>query len=230
MECYGFFPRFSYTAPRREESLCLIADLRCPYSSETAMAIINSISPERLGEVSLNGIILTTSVAATLGKSLSKMTYLRRLQLEGPPRYRDSHGRFPKLNTPFEGFNDVRRLEELCLSSFSFVDSFAPLTEKFCFFPDLKKLMLANVNLDGGGLCLLLEGSRFIPNLQHLDLSFNPLGRAVRAIASYLDKLPELRELLIYDSSGDGSEDSKYVWKAAKELRPEISVIWKFIT
>ena len=225
-----FFPRFSYTAPRREESLCVIADLRCPYSSETAMAIINSISPERLGEVSLNGIILTTSVAATLGKSLSKMTYLRRLQLEGPPRYRDSHGRFPKLNTLFEGFNDVRRLEELCLSSFSFVDSFAPLTEKFCFFPDLKKLMLEDVNLDGDGLCLLLEGSRFIPNLQHLDLSFNPLGRAVRTIASYLDKLPELRELLIYDSSGDGSEDSKYVWKAAKELRPEISVIWKLIT
>ena len=225
-----FFPRFSYTAPRGEESLCVIADLRCPYSSETAMAIINSISPERLGEVSLNGIILTTSVAATLGKSLSKMTYLRRLQLEGPPRYRDSHGRFPKLNTLFEGFNDVRRLEELCLSSFSFVDSFAPLTEKFCFFPDLKKLMLEDVNLDGDGLCLLLEGSRFIPNLQHLDLSFNPLGRAVRTIASYLDKLPELRELLIYDSSGDGSEDSKYVWKAAKELRPEISVIWKLIT
>ena len=225
-----FFPRFSYTAPRREESLCVIADLRCPYSSETAMAIINSISPERLGEVSLNGIILTTSVAATLGKSLSKMTYLRRLQLEGPPRYRDSHGRFPKLNTLFEGFNDVRRLEELCLSGFSFVDSFAPLTEKFCFFPDLKKLMLEDVNLDGDGLCLLLEGSRFIPNLQHLDLSFNPLGRAVRTIASYLDKLPELRELLIYDCSGDGSEDSKYVWKAAKELRPEISVIWKLIT
>ena len=225
-----FFPRFSYTAPRREESLCVIADLRCPYSSETAMAIINSISPERLGEVSLNGIILTTSVAATLGKSLSKMTYLRRLQLEGPPRYRDSHGRFPKLNTLFEGFNDVRRLEELCLSNFSFVDSFAPLTEKFCFFPDLKKLMLENVNLDGDGLCLLLEGSRFIPNLQHLDLSFNPLGRAVRTIASYLDKLPELRELLIYDSSVRGSEDSKYVWKAAKELRPEISVLWKLIT
>ena len=225
-----FFPRFSYTAPRREESLCVIADLRCPYSSETAMAIINSISPERLGEVSLNGIILTTSVAATLGKSLSKMTYLRRLQLEGPPRYRDSHGRFPKLNTLFEGFNDVRRLEELCLSSFCFVDSFAPLTEKFRLFPDLKKLVLRDVNLDGDGLCLLLEGSRFIPNLQHLDLSFNPLGRAVRTIASYLDKLPELRELLIYDCSGDGSEDSKYVWKAAKELRPEISVIWKLIT
>ena len=89
--------------------------------------------------------------------------------------------------------------------------------------------MLEDVNLDGDGLCLLLEGSRFIPNLQHLDLSYNPLGRAVRAIASYLDKLPELRELLIYDRSGDGSEDLKYVWKAAKELRPEISVEWELI-
>ena len=224
------FPCFPYTAPRREESLCLFAEWLCLYSFETAMAIVSSISPESLGEVSLRNINLTTSAAATLGKSLSKMTYLRRLQLEGPPRYRDSHGRFPKLNTLFEGFNDVRRLEELCLSGFSFVDSFAPLTEKFCFFPDLKKLMLEDVNLDGDGLCLLLEGSRFIPNLQHLNLSFNPLGSAVRVIASYLDKLPRLRELLIYGDFGYSSEDLKYVWTAAKELRPEISVLCDLVT
>ena len=217
------FRCFPYTAPRREESLYLIAYLPCFYSSVTAMAIISSISPERLGEVSLNNIILTTSEAATLGKSLSTMTYLRRLQLRGRPCYRYKHGRFRKLNALFEGFNDVRPLEELWLSSFCFVDSFAPLTEKFCFFPDLKKLVLKDVNLDGDGLCLLLEGSRFLPNLQHLNLSFNPLGRPVRAIASYLDKLPELRELLI-NGSGNGPEDLKYVWKAAKELRPEISV------
>ena len=206
----------------------VVEDLLCPNSSETAMAIVSSISPESLGEVSLRNINLTTSAAATLGKSLSKMTYLRRLQLTGPGDC-DSHGGFLNLNTLFEGFNHVRHLEELYLSNFSVVDSFAPLTEKFRFFADLKKLVLEDVNLDGDGLCLLLEGSRFIPNLQHLDLSYNPLGRAVRAIASYLDKLPELRELLIYDRSGDGSEDLKYVWKAAKELRPEISVEWELI-
>ena len=223
------FPCVPYTAPRREESLCLIADLPCLYSSETVMAIVSSISPESLGEVSLRNINLATSAAATLGKSLSKMTYLRRLQLRGLPGYRHFRGHFLKLNTLFEGFNDVRCLEELHLSKFCVVDSFAPLTEKFRLFPDLKKLVLTNVNLDGDGLCLLLEGFRFIPNLQHLDLSYNKLGRAVRAIASYLDKLPELRELLIYDRSGDGSEDLKYVWKAAKELRPEISVEWELI-
>ena len=206
----------------------VVEDLLCPNSSETAMAIVSSISPESLGEVSLRNINLTTSAAATLGKSLSKMTYLRRLQLTGPDD-RDCHGSFLNLNTLFEGFNDVRHLEELYLSNLSVVDSFAPLTEKFRFFADLKKLVLEDVNLDGDGLCLLLEGSRFIPNLQHLDLSHNPLGRAVRVIASYLDKLPELRKLLIYDRSGDGSEDLKYVWKAAKELRPEISVEWELI-
>ena len=219
------FPCFPYTAPRREESLCLIAELLSPYSSETVMAIVSSISPESLGEFSLRNINLTTSAAATLGKSVSRMTYLRRLQLRGPD-YRDSHGRFLKLNTLFEGFNHVRHLEELWLSSFCVVDSFAPLTEKFCFFPDLKKLVLEDVNLDGDGLWLLLEGSRFIPNLQHLDLSYNRLGRAVRAIVSYLDKLPELRELLIYGLPENGLEDVKYVWKAAKELRPEMSVLW----
>ena len=206
----------------------VVEDLLCPNSSETAMAIVSSISPESLGEVSLRNINLTTSAAATLGKSLSKMTFLRRLQLTGP-YYIGSHDCFLKLNTLFEGFNHVRHLEELLLSRICVVDSFAPLTEKFRFFPDLKKLMLEDVNLDGDGLCLLLEGSRFIPNLQHLDLSHNPLGRAVRVIASYLDKLPELRKLLIYDRSGDGSEDLKYVWKAAKELRPEISVEWELI-
>ena len=206
----------------------VVEDLLCPNSSETAMAIVSSISPESLGEVSLRNINLTTSAAATLGKSLSKMTFLRRLQLTGP-YYIGSHDCFLKLNTLFEGFNHVRHLEELLLSRICVVDSFAPLTEKFRFFPDLRKLMLEDVNLDGDGLCLLLEGSRFIPNLQHLDLSHNPLGRAVRVIASYLDKLPELRKLLIYDRSGDGSEDLKYVWKAAKELRPEISVEWELI-
>lgn len=206
----------------------VVEDLLCPNSSETAMAIVSSISPESLGEVSLRNINLTTSAAATLGKSLSKMTFLRRLQLTGP-YYIGSHDCFLKLNTLFEGFNHVRHLEELLLSRICVVDSFAPLTEKFRFFPDLKKLMLEDVNLDGDGLCLLLEGSRFIPNLQHLDLSHNPLGRAVRVIASYLDKLPELRKLLIYDRSGDGSEDLKYVCKAAKELRPEISVEWELI-
>ena len=219
------FPCFPYTAPRREESLCLIANLLCLYSFETAMAFVGSISPESLGEVSLRNINLTTSAAATLGKSLSKMTYLRRLQLTGPDD-RDCHGSFLNLNTLFEGFNDVRHLEELYLSNLSVVDSFAPLTEKFRFFADLKKLVLEGVNLDGDGLCLLLEGSRFIPNLQHLNLSFNPLGSAVRVIASYLDKLPELRELLIYNDFGYGSEDLKYVWTAAQELRPEISVLW----
>ena len=218
------FPCFPYTAPRREESLYLIAVLPCSCSSETAMAIVSGISPESLGEVSLRKIDLTTSAAATLGKSLSEMTYLRRLRLTGPG-YRGSHGCFLKLNTLFEGFNHVRHLEELQLSHFCVVDSFAPLTEKFRLFPDLKKLALRNVNLDGDGLCLLLEGSRFLPNLQHLDLSYNPLGRAVRAIASYLDKFPELRELLIYGKLGDGSEDLKDVWKAAKELRPEMSVL-----
>ena len=218
------FPCFPYTAPRREESLCLIANLLCLYSFETAMAFVGSISPESLGEVSLRNINLTTSAAATLGKSLSKMTYLRRLQLTGPDD-RDCHGSFLNLNTLFEGFNDVRHLEELYLSNLSVVDSFAPLTEKFRFFADLKKLVLEDVNLDGDGLCLLLEGSRFIPNLQHLNLSFNPLGSAVRVIASYLDKLPELRELLIYRDFGYHS-DLKYVWTAAQELRPEISVLW----
>ena len=219
------FPCFPYTAPRREESLCVIAVLVGPFASITAMAIVRSISPESLGEVSLRNINLTTSAAATLGKSLSKMTYLRRLQLTGSDNCH-YYVSFLNLNTLFEGFNNVRHLEELWLSSFYVVDSFAPLTEKFCFFPDLKKLVLKDVNLGEDGLCLLLEGSRFIPNLQHLDLSFNPLGRAVRGIASYLDKLPELRELLIYNNSGSSLEDLTYVWEAAKELRPEILVQW----
>ena len=218
------FPCFPYTAPRREESLCVIAVLVGPFASITAMAIVRSISPESLGEVSLRNINLTTSAAATLGKSLSKMTYLRRLKLTGSDNCH-YYGSFLNLNTLFEEFNNVRHLEELWLSSFCVVDSFAPLTEKFCFFPDLKKLVLKDVNLGEDGLCLLLEGSRFIPNLQHLNLSFNPLGSAVRVIASYLDKLPELRELLIYRDFGYHS-DLKYVWTAAQELRPEISVLW----
>ena len=223
------FRYFSYTAPRGEESLCLTVDL-LRYSSETAVATVSSISPERLEEVSLNSINLPTIAAATLGKSLYKMSYLRRLRLLGRRRRPFSIGLFLKLNTLFEGFDNVWRLEELHLSCFYVVDSFSPLTENLPFFADLKTLVLKDVRLGGVDLCRLLESSQFISNLQHLDLSFNRLGRAVRVIVSYLDKLPKLRELLIYDNSSNSLKDLEYVRKAAKELRPEISVQCKTVT
>ena len=207
--------------PRREENISLMIDLLCNQSTETAMVIVSSISPESVGNVTLIDIVLSPSAAATLGEVLPKMTSLRRLGLiQGYHRA----SQVVELRTLFEGFNQVLPLEELNLSHFCVVGSFAPLTNNFRFFPDLKELVLENVTLDGDGLCLLLEGFRFIPHLQHLNLSFNPLGPAVRVIVRYLDELPELRTLQIYYSVDRSDQDLKYVWKAAKKIRPELSV------
>ena len=214
--------------PRREENISVMIDLLCNQSTETAMVIVSSISPESVGNVTLIDIVLSPSAAATLGEVLPKMTSLRRLGL-----IQDFHraSQVVELRTLFKGFNQVLPLERLNLSHFCVVGSFAPLTNNFRFFPDLKELVLVNVTLDGDGLCLLLEGFRFIPHLQHLNLSFNPLGPTVRVIVRYLDELPELRTLQIYYSGDRSDQDLKYVWKAAKKIRPELSVnIMRFLS
>ena len=227
-------PRFSFTVPRREEHLILIIDLPC-CSSETATAIISSISPESLIQVSLNDFVFTPPAAATLGGALSKMTYLRKLHLQQNVfeylKYSKkfsckSSSQAMVMKTLFAGFNQVLSLEELRLRNFHVLGSCALSTESFRFFAVLKKLVLFNVTMDGDGLFLLLESFRFTPNLRELEiiLSSDTLGLSLRAIVPYLDKLPALRKLKITYTDLSSVEDLEYVIEAATKLRPDLSV------
>ena len=216
---------FAYTVPRREESLFLIIDLPCN-STERVIAIVSGISPESLWEVSLNSIVLTPSVAATLGEALPKMTSLRKLHLE--QNIEGSLQALTEMKTLFGGLNQVLPLGELCLRNSVYVQgSSASLTESFRFFADLKKLVLSNVTLDEEDLSLLLESFRFTPNLRELILEMTydiPFRSLIRVIVSYQDKLPELRKIEISSLNSPSEEDLEYLRKAATKLRPDLLV------
>ena len=66
----------AYDVLGREKNVCLKINL--PFiATETVMAIIKSISPESLGEVSLNNIAFTESEVAALDEVLPKITFFK---------------------------------------------------------------------------------------------------------------------------------------------------------
>ena len=180
--CLDLFPRFQNDFFLE---LCLSS-----ISSETAMAIISSITPNTLRELTLNKIIVTSSVAVVLGQALPTMTALQTLQLTGA----GSTLHPDDMEILFKGFNQMLCLEKLRFRSFHVTGSLAPLTNKFRFFAHLKELTLWQVSTDGDCLCLL-ESFQFIPKLQKLHLLCDSLGDV--DIGPHLAKLTELIDLYV---------------------------------
>ena len=179
---------------------------------------LNSVS-EALDRVDLDGLSLTPAVAAALGKLLSEMSSLQDLQLGGLFGGTCVLGA-KEMKALFSSFNKIMPLFQLTISDFSAGGSFAPLKESFRFFPRLAELHLSKLNMDEQDLLVLLESFQFIPNLQLLDLSRNPLGRAVRSIVPYVINLKKLRYLWIHET-GLSVEDLTYVQQALPGIRVE---------
>ena len=70
----------------------------------------------------------------------------------------------------------------------------------------------------------LLESFQFIPNLQELDLSDNPLGHAVTSIVPHVFHLKKLRYLYVLNT-GHSEEDLNYVRDTVQQELPELEVI-----
>ena len=184
--------------------------------AEAVTKLVNSITHNTLEGLSLCEISFTSAAATALGRAIPEMTLLKSLELTGKE---GSILHAEEIEALFGQFN-----KELCLNMLSFEHfhvrgNLAPLTKSFRFFPELRRLSLKRLDMDGDDLCLLLDSFRFIPNLFALSLEGNPLGHAVTSIVPHLINLPELNLLDIHNCS---EEDEDYVRKAAKAVRPRL--------
>ncbi|KAJ7372112.1 DNA repair and recombination protein rad54b [Desmophyllum pertusum] len=153
-----------------------------------------SFTHKTLRSLVLSGISLTPAAAAALGRSLPEMSSLEELELTGA---NGSIVQAEEMEALFGGFNKTLPLEYLTFKGFSVRGCLAPLTKSLRYFPNLSWLDLYNLDMDERSLRGLLESFQFIPNLETLYLSYNPLGHAVTSIVPHVINLPKLEDLHI---------------------------------
>ena len=168
----------------------------------------------------LDEISLTPAVAEVLGQLLPKMSSLQVLQLT---QMDESILQAKEMEALFGGFNETMQLFELKLSGFSVRGCLAPLFRSLRFFSKLIELNLEKLNMDEHDLNGLLESFQFIPDLQELRLSGNPLGHSVRWIVPHVINLKKLRFLWI-DQTDHSEEDLIYVRDSIQQARPELEI------
>ena len=119
--------------------------------------------------LNLHGISLTPATIASLGRSLPEMLFLETLELTGRQDGRILQAE--ETEALFGGISKVMPLSDLnVFSGFSVIGSIAPLTNSFCFFPNLARLCLVDFNMDEHNLCSLLESLQFTPKLMELKV------------------------------------------------------------
>ena len=164
---------------------------------------------------------LTPVVATMLGRILSEMSSLHRLTLTGV------HGSIlqpAEMKALFGGFNKTIPLDSLIFIGFSMRGPLAPLLRSLRFFPNLSRLDLKKLNMDEHDLHGLVDSFQFIPNLQELNLSSNPLGHAVTSIVPYVITLKKLQCLCI-DNTGQSEKDLNYVRDTVQQALPQLEII-----
>ena len=123
----------------------------------------------------LNGISLTQTVAAVIGRLLPEMSFLQELELT------DVDGSIlqaEEMEALFGRFNRMMPLCKLVFTGFKVGGCLAPLTKSFLFFPNLRELKHEKLNMDENDQCGLLESLPFIRNLTALKIEARPLGDA----------------------------------------------------
>ena len=125
----------------------------------------------RTKSLNLHGISPTPATIASLGRSLAEMSSLETLELTGLQDGRILQAE--ETEALFGGISKIMPLSDLNVSSgFSVIGSIAPLTNSFCFLPNLARLCLVDCNMDEHNLCSLLESLQFIPKLMELKVYY----------------------------------------------------------
>ena len=200
-----------------EHDLCGRQNSHCCSAKVNTTA---SFTLKFLESLNLYGISLTPTVAAAFGRSLPEMASLLKLSLTGVV---GSILQTEEMEALFGKLNKTLPLNELNFSDFNVTGCLAPLTKSLRFFPDLTYLNLEKLNMDEHDLCGLLESFQFIRDLHELNLSFNPLGHAVRSIVPHVSNLRKLRFLRIHQTD-HSEEDFNYVRDAIQQALPEIEI------
>ena len=164
---------------------------------------------------------LTPVVATMLGRILPEMSSLQTLTLTGV------HGNIlqpAEMKALFGGFTKTIPLFRLIFIGLSMRGRLAPLLRSLRFFPNLLRLDLKKLNMDEHDLHGLVDSFQFIPNLQQLNLSSNPLGHAVTSIVPHVITLKKLQCLCI-DNTGQSEKDLNYVRDIVQQAVPELEII-----
>ena len=177
----GVLPRFNVTSLGLELVDCCAAAVN---------KLVCSITHKTLQVLSLRRISLTPVAAAALGRSLPEMSSLRGLELTG---VNGSILQVEEMEALFEGIDETfSALNWLFLRNFNAKGSLAPLTKRVHFFPNLRFLILGNLNMDECDLHGLLESLTSIPDLSRLHLGGNQLGSWDRVQSIVKQALPQV--------------------------------------
>ena len=168
------------------------------------------------GELQLNGIRLTPSVIAALGRLLPEMSSLEILEVTGA---NESVLQAEEMEALFGGLNQTLPLHWLTFSGFSARGCLAPLSKSFRFFPRLTLLDLDEFNMDDQNICALLEGLAVIRNNLNISLSGKPLRAGVRFTIDYDQRCGTT---VCFCRSQCLKEDMNYVKEAFKQVLPRV--------
>ena len=167
----------------------------------------------------LKEVDLTETAAEVLGQSLSQMSALEVLIVNG----KNNNLGIPQMQALFGGFSKELPLRELELSCFLVEKKgFRFLHESFRFFPSLQVLRLDQLGMDSEDVCHLIAGAN-LPKLHHLQFSNNPLGNGITSIKEHIVGFPGLMQLGLY-GAGCLDEDIDCINKTVKKVLPMFNV------
>ena len=189
-------------------------------SDEAVTRLNDGINHKTLKELERSEMNLTSAVAESLGRSLPELSALETLVISGSDGCNLQQKELKALSGRF---SRPSSLTGLSIYRFSARGSLGSIANNLGFFPSLRKLVLANLDMGEADLSDLLENLKYTPDLHCLRLSGNPLGHAVRSMVPYLIEQQKLK--VVYFRQGDCSrEDLKYVREAVKEKRPQLKI------
>ena len=171
-------------------------------------------------ELNLDGISVTPAAASAFGRSLPEMSSLQELKITGVD---GSILQTEEIEALCGRLNKTLPLTKLTFSGFSVTGCLAPLAKSLQFFPNLIYLDLRNLHLSECDLCSLLENFPFIPYLQELNLSQNPLGHALRYIVPHVINLQKLEDLSVLETC-HSEEDLNNVRDSIQQALPELII------
>ena len=168
LQCFGFIPNLKVMKVQSKV-------LRHPCCCTTKVSTVRGYKFGDYKTLELNGISLTQTVAAALGRLLPEMSFLQELEVT------DVDGSIlqtEEMESLFGRCNRTMPLCKLVFSGFKVGGCLAPLTKSFRFFSNLRELKLEKLNMNENDQCGLLESLPFIRNLTVLNIQTRPLGDA----------------------------------------------------